>query len=134
MRNTVYVLDSCALLSFFLGEKEQEKVKEILQKGRLPHYKIILPLLQWGEILYLVEKQGGKVLRNTIKNAIDELPLSIPDITREITEKASSYKAMGGIAYPDGFALATAVENHGVLVTKDQEFQKFEKEIEILWL
>jgi predicted nucleic acid-binding protein len=49
-------------------------------------------------------------------------------------EIAADYKLEGGISYADCFLLVEAEKHGGLIVTKDKEFKKFEKRLNIHWI
>jgi predicted nucleic acid-binding protein len=129
-----YILDSCALLAYFMDEKEADHMEEILLKAEQNLY---LNFVNYGEALYILRNRGfpkESVLKvqNRIKNYLGIEFLKTDDF--ETVELACDFKAKGGISYFDAFILASAKKKKLTIITKDQEFKKFEKEVKILWL
>ena len=58
------------------------------------------------------------------------------DLSESFLLNAARLKGTYPIAYADAFAVATAIEMDGILVTGDPELKSFEadKKIEVLWL
>ncbi len=128
------VLDSYALLAFFEGEVAGEKVRDILKDAAEHDRELWLSVINWGEILYIIEREAGKDKREDIARLMSQMHISIIDADQEITAQAASYKAKGRISYADCFAAALAKQKKAELVTGDSEFKALENEIKIHWL
>jgi len=128
------VLDSYALLAFFEGEAAGEKVRDILKYAAEHDRELWLSVINWGEILYIIERKAGKDKREDITRLMSQMHISIVDADQEITAQAASYKAKGRISYADCFAAALATQKKAELVTGDSEFKALEDEITIHWL
>jgi len=129
-----YVLDSCVLIAFFKNEKSAAKVEQFLLKAKNKELELYLPIIQWGEILYIIQREYGQEKSDEVKFVLNNLPIKFIDITQELTEIAYKYKSRGGIAYPDCFVIAVASLLKGVVLTQDKEFKKFKEEINLEWL
>ncbi|MEI6728593.1 MAG: PIN domain-containing protein [bacterium] len=132
---TEYLLDSCALIAFFAAEPEAVILKEMFLKGE--NSKFYLNFVNYGEVIYNLRLKGYSEeniikVQNRIKNYLDIQFLKTDDF--ETVELACDFKAKGGVSYFDAFILASAKKKKLTIVTKDQEFKKFEKQVKILWL
>jgi len=130
----VYILDSCAIITLFKEEEGSEKVKDLLNQSIQQEIDLYLPIIQFGEILYIIEKYLGEEIKNEVRAQIKASRIRIANIDENLTEEAAHYKAQGGISYPDCFVIAIAKKFNGVILTKDKEFRKFQKEVKIEWL
>jgi ribonuclease VapC len=128
------IMDSCALLAYFFGEPEEPLVKEMFKKARKHHRRFLLSAIQYGEVLLKIESDISVAGREKAKRAIATFPLRIISVDKKLTEIAATFKARGGIAYADCFALALAAREGSAVVTKDPEFKKFRKDVKIRWL
>ncbi len=126
------VLDSSALLAYLYDEPGADVVGKLLKKKR--NGKLLMSVVQYGEVLYGTEILGGTPLRERVREFLADLPLILVPATQEHAQWAASFKARGGLAYPDAFALALAKMEKVTLVTKGREFKKFEKEARIRWI
>ena len=131
----IYVLDSSALIAFFFGESGQDEVEKLLEDANANKCILYMSLINYGEVCFILRREMNEEdvekLKFQIKNVFG-IKMHMSDL--ESVEKVASYKALGGIAYPDCFALVTTQELKGKLVTKDKEFKKFENDVDIFWI
>jgi ribonuclease VapC len=66
--------------------------------------------------------------------AVEQLPVEILPVTNERVLAAAHIKANYTIAYADAFAVASAQELDGLVVTGDLEFTAVEKLVPVEWL
>ena len=128
------VLDSNALLAYFEGEEAGLKVRDILKEAAEQDRELWLCVVNWGEVLYVIERRAGKGKRDEIDRLMHQMHLRIIDVDQDLTRQAAAYKAKGGIAYADCFAAALAKSKKAELVTGDREFKEVESQISIHWL
>jgi len=127
-------LDSWSLLAYFKEEKAGLKVKKLLHQAVQGRINLYLNLFNWGEIYYLILRQfGQKRLRKAI-SVIEQSPIKLVAIDKELVILAAEQKAKGSLSLADCFVFATAKQLQGVLVTGDPDFKLLKKEVEILWL
>jgi len=129
-----YIIDSSALLAICLNEPEAEKMEWQLIRAREGKSSLFLSVVQYGEILYIIEQRKGVQRRDEIREYILALPISFIPVNRSIAEEAAHIKAQGDISYLDAFAIGAAIDRHATILTKDREFRKFSKEVSIEWL
>lgn len=120
---SVYALDSFALLAYLEGEPGKTRVEELLAAAQSGKNAIYLSLINLGEVLYIIEREQGLFLAHQALAAVDQLPLRIVEVSRATVLAAAHIKAHHALSYADAFAVATALEHHGVLVTGDPEFR-----------
>jgi ribonuclease VapC len=130
----IYVLDAFALLAYLRGEPGAERVRDLLLRARSGEARLYLSLVNYGEVLYISERQGGRPAAEEAIRIIDHLPLEIVPADRDLTFAAAHLKARYPISYADAFAAALAQKLGAVLVTGDPEFRKVEAVVEIEWL
>jgi ribonuclease VapC len=128
------VLDSYALLAYFEGEQAGKKVRDILKEAAELDRELWLCVVNWGEILYVIERRAGKDKREEIAHLMNQMHLKIVDADQDLTSQAAAYKAKGGIAYADCFAAALAKSKKAELVTGDKEFKEVEGDIKVAWI
>ena len=128
------VLDSYALLSFFEGDKAGQKVRDILKDAAENDRELWLSVINWGEVLYVIERKAGKERRDDIARLMTQMHIRIVDADQDITGLAASFKAKGRISYADCFAAALASTKKSELVTGDKEFRQLENEIKVVWM
>ena len=129
-----YVLDSFALLAYLEGEPGAARVQAILSLARDGSAEAILSVVNYGEILYIVERERGLPAAQKAIAAIDQLPLEVVDADRELAFAAAHVKATHPIAYADAFAVALAQARGASVITGDPEFQHVGQLITVEWL
>ena len=132
--NQIYVLDAFALLAYLRGEPGAERVRDLLLRARSGEARLYLCLVNYGEVLYISERQGGRPAAEEAIRIIDHLPLETVLADRDLTFAAAHLKARYPISYADAFAAALAQKLSATLVTGDPEFRKVEAVVEIEWL
>ncbi len=130
----VYMLDSFALLAYLDGEIGMERVKTILEEATKDQIRVMLPVINLGEILYITEREIGLIQAQAALAAIEQLPIEILPVTREAVLAAAHIKANHHIAYADTFVVAAAQEFGATVLTGDPEFQNVEKLVSVEWL
>lgn len=128
------VLDSYALLAFFENQKGADRVAELIRHARDKDSSLLLSVVNWGEVLYIVEKTSGQKSARKIEEIIDTLPIEIVTVDRDIARIAAGFKSKKKLSYADCFAAALAKHKKTELVTGDKEFKEMENEIHIYWL
>lgn len=131
------VLDSWALLAFFEDEPAAEYVEKLLIKAEDGTHKLLLCVVNWGEIYYNTMRKVSQEAAEQKAREIAALTIEIvgvDDDNLELVRQAAIYKATRKLSYADAFAAALAKINNAELVTGDQEFKQVEDEIKIGWL
>lgn len=130
----VYVLDTFALASYFLGEDSAKKVRNLLRKLAQQKKKAFLCELNLGELYYALWRKKGQVVAEEAVEDIKILPIKLVSVDLDLILKAAKIKATKPISFADAFVAAIAKERKAIMITSDPEFKVLEKEIEILWL
>ena len=118
-----YVLDSFALLAYLEGEAGMARVRSVLGGAEARRHVVYLSLINLGEVLYITERERGLVEARRTLGTIDQLPLEIVGVSRATVLAAAHIKARFPIAYADAFAVVTARDRGGVVMTGDREFE-----------
>ena len=132
--NLLYVLDSFAMLAFLGGETGMEQVKDVLRLAAENRCKVIMSLINLGEVLYITEREVGLAQAQAALAVIEQLPLELIPVMQKEVLAAAHLKANYRISYADAFAIATAVEYNGTILTGDPEFETVEKFVSVEWL
>ncbi|MDF1500773.1 MAG: type II toxin-antitoxin system VapC family toxin [Anaerolineales bacterium] len=133
-RLTVFVLDSFALLAYLGGESGQMRVKEILHDASHGENRAVMSLINLGEVVYITERERGLAKAQEVLAMIEQLPFEILPVVRQTVLAAAHIKAVYPVAYADAFAIATAQEHEGTLVTGDPEINSVKDIVEIEWI
>jgi predicted nucleic acid-binding protein len=128
------VLDSWALLAFFKDEPAGPAVEELLHKASAEKVRLLLSVVNWGEVYYGMWRAGGEAAAEAAAGDLSRLPIELADADLPLAKQAAIYKAANKMSYADCFAAALAKIKNAELVTGDLEFKSLEKEIKIGWL
>jgi len=130
------VLDSWALMAFLHDEPAAAEVEKLLLKAAQERHKLLLCVVNWGEIYYSVARAEGEAVAE--QKAADLATLAIELVPVEddlkLVREAAKLKATKKMAYADCFAAALARTRNAELVTGDPEFKEVEGEVKIAWL
>ena len=131
-----FTLDSYALLAYFEGEKGKSHIEKLLYSAESGKCVLHLSMINLGEVLYITERERGRITAIRTLAAIDQLPLHIEPVSRTLMLAAAHLKASNAISYADAFAAATAQEFDCVLLTGDPEFRTLARAgfIKVEWL
>ncbi len=131
------VLDSWALIAFFEDEPAAEEVEKLLVKAEAGRHKLLLCVVNWGEIYYNTMRRVSQEAAEQKAKEIAGLTIEIVGVEgkdMELVRQAAIYKATKKLSYADAFAAALAKVRNAELVTGDQEFKEVQGEIRIGWL
>ncbi len=131
------VLDSWALIAFFEDEPAAEEVEKLLVKAEAGTHKLLLCVVNWGEIYYNTMRKVSQGAAEQKAKEMAGLTIQIVGVDgndMELVRQAAIYKATRKLSYADAFAAALAKIRNAELVTGDQEFKDLEGEIRIRWL
>jgi len=129
-----YILDSFALLAYLEDEAGAEQVEARLIQAEKGEAKVLLSLINYGECLYIVERERGLAQAQWTVGLVDRLPVQVVEVDRSLVLAAAHIKARYPIAYADAFAVALAQQIDGTLLTGDPEFRRVQGLIPIEWL
>ncbi|MBI4296327.1 MAG: type II toxin-antitoxin system VapC family toxin [Chloroflexi bacterium] len=131
-----YVLDSYALLAYLEGEPGSRRVMELMEAARDGKCRLYMCVVNLGEVMHIVERGRGLPKAQETLARIDELPIEIVEVDRNLTLTAAHLKMNCPIAYADCFAAALAQTKNAALVTGDPEFHKLppDCQVQIEWL
>ena len=130
------VLDSWALIAFFEDEPAAEQVEKLLAQAAADKHKLLLSVVNWGEIYYNTMRKVSQEAAEQKAREIAGLTIELVPVETDLhlVRQAAIYKATKKLAYADAFAAALAKIRNAELVTGDPEFKEIESEIKIGWL
>lgn len=131
---TSFVLDSYALLAYLHDEPVGLRIEKLLDSASKEKCWLFLPLINLGEILYIIERRGGVAKAQDALALIRQLPIEIPPVNEQTVFTAAHIKANHAISYADAFVVATAIQESAVIVTADPEYQSVETIVQVEWL
>ena len=130
------ILDSWALMALFNDEPAADEVEKLLQKASAGTHRLLICVVNWGEIYYSVMRGASPEMAEQKAKEIAAVPIEIVPVDADLhlARQAAIYKATHRISYADAFAAALAKIRKAELITGDREFKALEKEIKIAWL
>ena len=130
------VLDSWALIAFFEDEPAAEQVEKLLAQASAEKHKLLLSVVNWGEIYYNTMREVSQEAAEQQARALSTLPIDIVGVGGDLAlaRQAAIYKATHKMSYADCFGAALAKIKNVEFVTGDPEFKEVEKEIKVVWL
>ncbi len=130
------ILDSWALMALFNDESAADEVEKLLQKASAGTHKLLMCVVNWGEIYYSVMRGASPEMAEQKAKEIAAVPIELVPVDADLhlARQAAIYKATHKISYADAFAAALAKIRKAELVTGDPEFKSLEKEIKVAWL
>lgn len=130
------VLDSWAIVAFFEDEPAAEEVEKLLQQAAEEKHKLLLSVVNWGEVYYSTMRAVSEEAAEQKAQEIAALPIEIAGVSDDLVlaRQAAGFKATHKMSYADCFAAALAKQKNAELVTGDPEFKAVEAEIRIGWL
>jgi ribonuclease VapC len=129
-----YVLDSYAILAYLEAEAGVDQVRTILELAQQGRATLYLCVANYGEVVYITEREQGLFAAQRVIAALDQLPVSVVEADRKLTLAAAHVKAHHAISYADAFAVALAQGKQATVLTGDPEFRQVEKSVAIEWL
>ena len=132
------VLDAHALMVLFNDEPGADEVEKILLKAESGNPRLLMSVINWGEIYYSIMRGASQELADSKAHEIagmriELIPVDGRDL--ELIRQAAVFKATKKMSYADCFAAALAKTQNAELVTGDREFKVIEKELKkIKWL
>jgi PIN domain nuclease of toxin-antitoxin system len=132
------VLDAHALMILFNDEPGAEEVEKILIKAESGNPKLLMSVVNWGEIYYSILRGASEEIAEAKAHEIagmqiELVPVDADDL--ELARQAAVFKATKKMSYADCFAAALAKIKNADLVTGDPEFRVIESELrKVRWL
>ena len=132
------VLDAHALMVLFNDEPGAEEVEKILLKAEKGNPRLLMSVINWGEIYYSIMRGASEEIADSKSHEIAGMPLELVPVDSrdlELVRQAAVFKATKKMSYADCFAAALAKTRNAELVTGDSEFKVVEGELKsIRWL
>ena len=132
------VLDAHALMVLFNDEPGAEEVEKILLKAESGNPRLLMSIINWGEIYYSIMRGASQEIADSKSHEIagmriELVPVDARDL--ELIRQAAVFKAINKMSYADCFAAALAKIRNAELVTGDPDFKVVENELKrIRWL
>ena len=128
------VLDSYAFITLLENELGADTVAALIKTARDLQKPLLMTVVNWGEIYYILKRESGEKVAQSVMEAMDTLTIDIVPVDKEITKAAAEFKASKKMSYADCFAAALAKLKKADLVTGDKEFKEVQGEVKVVWL
>jgi ribonuclease VapC len=132
------VLDAHALMVLFNDDPGAEEVEKILLKAESGNPRLLMSVINLGEIYYSILRGASKEMADSKSHEIagmriELVPVDARDL--ELVRQAAVFKATRKMSYADCFAAALAKIRDAELVTGDRDFKAVENDLKkIRWL
>lgn len=135
MKTGSSVLDASALLAYLKGEPRSDAVKNLLKGAANGGQAIFINEINLGEVFYILARERSmEYAKYFLHDVLPLLPIiPMPNTMNEVVA-AAELKIRLDLHYTDAFAAVTAMQQNASLVTTDSDFERMQKEIQILWL
>jgi predicted nucleic acid-binding protein len=130
------VLDSWALMAFLQDEPAAGEVEKLLVKAAEDKHKLLLCVVNWGEIYYSIARTEGEAIAEQKAADLATLAVELVGVSDDLqlVREAAKLKAAKKMSYADCFAAALAKLRNAEIVTGDPEFKEVEGEVKVAWL
>ncbi len=129
-----YLLDSFALLAYLNNEPGGGRVQEVLALAKSHKCRLVMSLINLGEVLYITERTRGLPAAQTVQALVESLPLELLEASRDLILDAAHIKASHTLSYADAFAVALAMRESAIILTGDPEYHAVEDLVKVEWL
>jgi predicted nucleic acid-binding protein len=131
------VLDAHALMVLFNDEPGANEVERILLKAESGSSKLLMSVVNWGEIYYSILRGASQEIAETKAHEIAGMQIELVPVDADdldLVRQAAAFKATRKMSYADCFAAALAKIKNAELVTGDREFKQLARDVKIHWL
>lgn len=129
-----FVLDAFALMAFLRDEVGGPQVRTLLESAAEGKASLYICLINYGEVLYHIERRYGMAHIHQIMAQIEQLPLSLVAVDYPLVLAAAHIKANHRLSYADAFVVALGMQLRATVVTGDPEFRAVQALVDIKWL
>ena len=132
-----YILDTFAVIAYLNDEEGADKVEKLLNKAKEGEVKLFMHAINLGEIFYNVFRKEDETKAIRVYGKVKQYPVEfVEDLSEPFLLSTARLKGTYPISYADAFAVVTAIEKEGILVTGDPELKILETDnkVEILWI
>lgn len=130
----VYLLDSFGLLAYLNNEPGKLRVEAILEQAEKRQCRILMCMINLGEVLYTVERRRGFGAAQKTLMLVQSLPIKILEVTNDLVLDAVHIKASHPLSYADAFVVTAAIRHQAIVLTGDPEFESVETLVTVEWL
>jgi ribonuclease VapC len=128
-----YVLDANAIILFLTQGGDYEKITVLIKKAAQGNVKLVISVVNWGEVLYSMAKVVGLTQATVDMKALNTAVQPVAE-DESTAESAAIIRLHYRLGYADCFAAALAIRMNATLVTADRNFAKLGKRLKLLAL
>lgn len=121
-------------MAVFHDEPAARQLHQTLTQASRKKLVLLLSEINFGECLYISEREASHEHAVAVADQIEQLPIRIVPADRKLVVDAAHLKANFRISFADAFAAALAIRHDAPIVTGDPEFLALEKLLKIEWL
>jgi predicted nucleic acid-binding protein len=123
-------------MAFLQDEPAAGDVEKLLLKAAEDKHKLLLCVVNWGEIYYAIARTEGEAVAEQKAADLATLAIELVAVSDnlELVREAARLKALKKMPYADCFAAALAKLRNVEVVTGDLEFKEVEGEVKVAWL
>lgn len=116
---TIYLLDSSALLTLIQDEAGADRVEEILRRE-----KTLIPWVILLEVYYIsLQEESEQIADQRLAMLKQAARTILWQVDEPILLQAARFKALHRLSFADAIIAAFAVQNVAILVHKDPEYE-----------
>lgn len=137
-QNDRFCLDAFAWLAWLQDEPGAAAVQRCLDDAERGRADCVTSIINLGEAFYRLvrvnrREQAESLWRMALRR---RLPVAVKEATQRRVRRAAELKSNHAIAYADAFAVATAIEFQGTLLTGDPEIKPLvgKYDLKVEWL
>jgi ribonuclease VapC len=130
----IFILDSFAVLAYLTDEPSAARIEKLIEDAKKEKCRLLLPLINLGEILYITERRGGVAKAQDTLALLRQLPIEILPADEQAVFSAADIKANYTLSYADTFVVAAAQKEGAIVLTIDPEYHSVKELIAIEWL
>ena len=94
MKPGLRVLDSYSLIAYLEGEAGKDKMIEIFRVARDSGRRLLLSVVNWGEVYYITLREVGRRRAEEVAHLIATLPIHLIAVDLELAKTAAVFKAV----------------------------------------
>jgi ribonuclease VapC len=128
------VLDAFALLAYLQEEPGHQRVRDLLGDAALGRLSLSMCIVNFGEVLYWLERRQGATAANALTGNVRDLPINLVHADLDLTVSAARIKAAHPVSLADAYAAALAQRLNAAVLTGDPDFQRLEGAVAVEWL
>lgn len=118
-----FVLDSYALVAFFMAEKGADETEKLLIDALNGRHQLYLCSYNAGEIYFSIWRKDGKATADACRTKLLQLQITIVEADLQLSIEAAAIKATHQLSYADAHSAALALHLNATVVTGDKEFE-----------